>query len=478
MDYKSLMALRLTYEELLSFFESSCVPEDDRLVGLEWEKELVTTEGKRLSFEGEHGIEALLKGLANKHGWAEQFEKDRVVALTRGGESITLEPGAQVEYSTPPRRRLVDIEIDIRRHLGEVQHITDDWNTLVLETGFTPVQDCEDIVVVPKERYQIMDEYLRPRGQLAHAMMRGSTSVQVSFDYQSPGDAAQKLQVALSLSPIITALLANSPLAQGAPNGVLSYRTHCWRHTDPERTGLLAGLREGRYSFESYLDWALSVPMMFMRREGSTIPARGLTFKQWMTQGADGCWPDLSDFELHLTALFPEVRLKNFIELRGADNGSVGNIMATAALWKGLLYDRFALGDAREIADELQAQESGDEGALLDIALREGLNGHFAGRKLQVWAAELVDIAAEGLMHQSPDGPAEVAYLAPLQELVDSGLSPAHNVLSQWSEQESTAEALKTISYPLLAEITATSPEAGALSLEFAGESSQREESQ
>ena len=465
MHYKSAMALQLTYEELLSFLHSSCVPEAERLVGLEWEKEIVSHSGRRLGFDGDQGVETLLTRLAQQHGWQQELEHGRVVALQREGASITLEPGGQLEYSSPPRRRLVDIEIDLRRHLREIQGVTAGWDVLLLQTGFTPIQDCEEISLVPKERYQIMDNYLRPRGRLAHEMMRGSTSIQVSFDYQSEADCSQQLEAALGLSPLVTALLANSPLTQGEPNGMLSYRSHCWQHTDPDRTGLLAGLREGNYSFKSYLDWALAVPMMFMRREGTLVDARGLSFGQWMRQGAGDCWPEMSDFELHLTSLFPEVRLKNFIELRGADNGSLANIMATAALWKGLLYDRFALGDAREMVAELCAGPDLDdsEDSLLSIALRHGLSGQFAGRKLHLWLAELVDIAAEGLMHQSPDGPAELAYLAPLQELIDGGACPAKAVLKHWRGAESVSDALISISYPPIAEIQAISPEAGAI---------------
>jgi len=205
------------------------------------------------------------------------------------------------------------------------------------------------------------------------------------------------------------------------------------------------------------------------------VEAKGLTFGQWMADGADGCWPGMSDFESHLTALLPEVRLKKYIELRGADNGSLARIMATAALWKGLLYDRFALGDARELAGELRADQSGSDDSLLDIALRHGLSGEFGGRSLQLWAAELVDIAAEGLMHQSPDGPAELAYLAPLQELVDTGRCPAESVLTRWREHKDPIQALADICYPPLAEIPAISPEAGAFNPELVGGSARRE---
>jgi len=476
MLYKMFMPLRLTHEELLQYLHSSCVPEEERRIGLEWEKEAVDSRGMRLSFDGEQGVEAILKGMARDHGWQEHMEGARVVALQRDGESITLEPGGQVEYASVPRRRLVDIEIDIRRHLAELQSVTSGWDAHFLESAFTPVQDCEDIAVVPKARYEIMNSYLRPRGKLAHEMMRGSTSVQVALDYHSAQDCSYKLEAALGVTPIVTALLANSPLARGQANGALSYRTHCWQNTDPDRTGLLTALHDNGYSFEAYLDWALSVPMMFMTINSQFVEAKGLTFGQWMAEGADGCWPDMSDFELHLTSLFPEVRLKKYVELRGADNGSLANILAVAALWKGLLYDRFALGDSRELASELrEGQDEGDAGGLLDLALREGLRGDYAGRSLQLWAAELIDIAAEGLMHQSPDGPAEVAYLAPLQELVDAGRCPAMALLEDWHEQGERAEAVAGFSYPPLAEIPAVSPEAGALSPGLLGESARRE---
>ncbi len=476
MLYKVVMPLRLTHEELLQYLHSSCVPEEERRIGLEWEKEAVDGRGMRLPFDGEQGVEAILKGMARDHRWQEQLEGTRVVALQRDGESITLEPGGQIEYASIPRRRLVDIEIDIRRHLAELQSVTSGWDAHFLESAFTPVQDCEDIAVIPKARYQIMNSYLRPRGKLAHEMMRGSTSVQVAFDYHSAQDCSHKLEAALGVTPIVTALLANSPLARGSANGSLSYRTHCWQNTDPERTGLLTALHDNGYSFEAYLEWALSVPMMFMAMGHQIVEAKGLTFGRWMADGADGHWPDMSDFELHLTSLFPEVRLKKYVELRGADNGSLTNILAVAALWKGLLYDRFALGDTRELASELRGgRTDGGASDLLDLALREGLNGAYSGRSIQLWAAELIDIAAEGLMHQSPDGPAEVAYLAPLQELVDSGRCPATTLLEHWHKQSEPSEALPGLSYPPLAEIPAVSPEAGALSPGLLDEFARRE---
>ena len=476
MHYKGSMPLRLSHEELLQYFHASCVPEEERRIGMEWEKEVVDSRGMRLPFDGERGVEAILKELANHHRWREQKEGPRVIALEREGEAITLEPGGQIEYASIPRRRLVDIEIDLRRHLAELQNVTTGWDVHFLESAFTPVQDCEEITLVPKARYEIMNSYLRPKGALAHEMMRGSTSVQVAFDYHSPQDCSHKLEAALGVTPIVTALLANSPVAKGEPNGSLSYRTLCWQNTDPQRTGLLRKLKENGYSFEAYLDWALAVPMMFMTIDGQFVEANGLTFGQWMAVGAEGHWPDMSDFELHLTSLFPEVRLKGYIELRGADNGSLAHNLAVAALWKGLLYDRFALGDTRELASDLCGdQRNGDTSELLNIVSHEGLSGAYAGRSIQLWAAELIDIAAEGLMHQSPDGPAEVAYLAPLQELVDSGRCPAIGLLDLWHEREKPSEAIASITYQPLQDIPAVSPEAGALSPKILGEFARRE---
>ncbi|MBJ94345.1 MAG: glutamate--cysteine ligase [Rickettsiales bacterium] len=449
-------------EELFSYFADSVVPEEQRRVGLEWEKEAVNLAGQRLPFDGDRGIEALLKGLVEDFGWAPGYEQDRLVSLRRDGEALTLEPGSQLEFASAPRRRLVDLEIDLRRHLTELQQVTSEWEVRFLSTAFSPLQDCEDIKLVPKQRYQIMDDYLRPRGALAHEMMRGSTSVQVAFDYHSLSDCAHKLEAALQLSPVVTALLANSPLRQGQPNGFLSYRSRCWQLTDPERTGLLAGLGTNEYTAEAYLDWALKVPMMFMKVDGQMVAAKGLSFGRWLVDGLEGRFPSMADFELHLTSLFPEVRLKSYIELRGADNGTLERILAVAALWKGLLYDRFALGDSRELGAELAAGVGSAGGdAAMAVAIRDGLKGKVGGRSLQLWAAELLDIAAEGLIHQAPDGPAELAYLAPLQELVDSGRCPASLLLDSGVASMAPDELLSAIAYPPVQEIPAVSPEAG-----------------
>ncbi len=452
--------LRLSREELLDSMERSGVSDEQRCVGVEWEKEAVDKIGHRLPFAGDAGIEALLKALAQRHGWDPEYEGDHVIGLSRVDGSISLEPGGQVEFSSSPHRRLVDMEIDLRRHLGELQDVTSGLDVLFLHTGFTPIQSCSDIKVIPKQRYGIMESYLGDTGALAHQMMKGTTSVQLAFDFASPEDCCAKFSAALGLSPVVTALVANSPLAEGGEAGCLSYRTRCWQRTDPRRTGLLDELRSGGLTIESYLDWALGVPMMYYRRDGAFYSAAGLTFEQWMQDGIDGYWPQPDDFELHLTALFPEVRLKSYVEIRGGDNGPIERILGQAALWKGLLYDRFTLGDARELEAELRGD--GQPG-LLDVAVEQGLEGSWQGRSLQRWAAELVDIAAEGLLQQSPDGPAEVAYLAPLQELVDAGRSPARAVLERWHSHDNVGEALAELAYPPVSEVPIVSPEAGAI---------------
>jgi len=452
--------LRLSREELLDSMERTVVSDARRCVGIEWEKEAVDRSGRRLPFAGEGGIEALLRGLEQRHAWQAEHEGESLVGLSRDGAHVSLEPGGQVEFSSAPQRRLVDIEIDLRRHLSEIQDVTSGLDVLFLHTGFTPLQPCSEIEVIPKLRYRLMEEYLRGTGELAHQMMKGTTSVQLAFDFNSPEDCCAKFGAALGLSPVVTALVANSPLAEGTDTGCLSYRTRCWQRTDPRRTGLLDELRGGGLTVAAYLDWALSVPMMYYSRDGALQSAGGMTFNEWMQSGIDDYWPQPEDFDRHLTAVFPEVRLKSYLEIRGGDNGPIDRILGLAALWKGLLYDRFALGDARELEAELRGD--GQPG-LLDVAVEQGLEGSWQGRSLQLWAAELVDIAAEGLLQQSPDGPAEVAYLAPLQELVDAGRSPGRTVLEQWQAHDSAAQALAELAYPPLAQVPIISPEAGII---------------
>lgn len=446
----------VTRDQLIGWFESACKP--TRRVGFEWEKSAARTDGASVRFDDVDGVESILVRLADRFGWSPAREAGRLVALSRDGSNITLEPGGQIELSTAPHETLAGIERELRRHLAELQDVTRGSDILFLQVGFTPLADVTSIPFVPKGRYGLMERYLADRGDLAHAMMKGTTSIQVTLDYESEADCSRKVAVVSALSPVVTALAASSPLASGRPTGARSFRARCWRSTDPDRTGLRPGLLDTGFTFARWVDWLLQMPMMFIEQEGRYLDAGGRTFDHWMRFGISGARPGLKDWELHLTSVFPEVRVKNFIEIRGADNGPLPNILGIAALWKGLLYDPDALQEALGVADALPSDRR-DE--LLDLAIAEGLAGRWAGRSLRAWAGYILEIASAGLSRQAPDGPAEVAYLAPLVEMAQEGRSYAGRILAAAETTSDPRALLSTLAYPSVVRIPPVAPSAG-----------------
>jgi len=413
------MSSGLSAEDLLAPMRDACKSPEASLIGVEWEKELVDAHGRRLTFTDPGGVQDTLLALADQHGWAPTNEGENTVALNRGHANITLEPGGQLELGAAPHRDLRAVERDLRQHLAELQSVA---GGNLLTTAFTPIQSVTDIEFVPKARYGIMAPYLGARGELAHSMMKGTTSLQVALDFADEVDCGRKLRVGLALTPLVTALCANSPLVAGKPSGMLSFRARTWQQTDPERTGLLRQLLEQEFTFERYAQWLLDVPLMFAWYDGDYRWGDGLTFRQWMTDGLHGFAPDRHAWETHMTSVFPEVRVKSFVELRGADNGTIAQLMATAGLWTGLLYAPAALDRAEALADKLV----GGRDELLDAAVTAGLAGRFGGRSLADWMGDALDIAAGGLDDLGRD---EGATLDWASERVESGRSPAADVL-------------------------------------------------
>ena len=426
---------RLTRDDLVRWLEAGCKPVERWRQGLEWEKELVDANGRRLPFLGPGGIRDLLEAFVACCGWTAEFEGPHPVALWRGGEAITLEPGGQLEYSCPPQGDLLGARGALYGHLQELRALLRPGQR-ALQTSYPPLQDVTDIGFVPKARYGIMGPFLRERGALAHGMMKGTTSLQVTMDFSSEADCGRKLDVALGLAPVAMALTANSPLIGGQPAGVLSHRGRCWQATDPARTGLLAGLTGREFSFAAYVDWVVDVPMMFYRANGTYTAAHGRTFRSWMRDGIDGVWPDTEAWESHLTSVFPEARVKNFVELRSMENGPIDGLIAAVALWKGLLYDPDALGAAHDLAAEVGAeQREGLQTAAIERGLRDP--------GLCALASRVVALAVEGLERLGED----TTHLEPLQRRVDSGRSPAEDVLEAFAAHGPGSAFLDAISY-------------------------------
>ena len=432
----------LTRKDMLRWFESGFTPPSEYRLGLEWEKELVHAQGRRITFFEPGGIQDVLKGFT-QFGWTGPFEGSNLIAMTRDGASLTIEPGGQFEISTAPRTTVSEIEGDVRTHLRELQAVVRGTDVMPLAIGYTPVQPVESIPFVPKARYGIMGEYIARAGSLGHGMMKGTSSVQVTIDVTSHADAARKVPVAIALSPLVLAMFANSPLAGGKDTGWESWRGHCWEHTDPARTGLMTDVFEGGFTYERYLDWLLDVPMLLYRDGQTYKAAHGRPFRDFAARGIDGRFPTLEDFALQVNTVFPEVRIGKWLEMRSADNVPLPMIPALAAFWKGIMYDRQALSDAEEL---VAAIPSADRAKLQTIAASDGLAGRYKKRRLRSWAALALEIAVDGLRRQAPDGPAEIAYLAPLQELLAVGESPA---ISVWREFErGDPNWLRALAYP------------------------------
>ena len=347
--------------ELVEYLEQGCKPRAAWRIGTEHEKFGFTRDDLRpLPYEGPRSIRALLEALAERFGWAPVLENGNPIALTKQGCNISLEPGGQFELSGAPLETLHQTCCEAHTHLDELKKIAEPLGIGMLGMGFQPKWRRQDIPVMPKGRYAIMGAYMPKVGRLGLDMMLRTCTVQVNLDFASEADMVRKFRVSLALQPIVTALFANSPFLEGRPSGYLSYRSHIWTDTDPNRSGMLPFVFEPGMGFERYVDWVLDVPMYFVYREGRYIDASGQSFRDFMAgrlPAMPGERPTLSDWSDHLTTAFPEVRLKRFLEMRGADAGSWRSLCGLPALWTGLLYDDTALAAADDLVRGWTAED-------------------------------------------------------------------------------------------------------------------------
>ncbi len=419
--------------QLIEFMESGCKPKNDWRIGTEHEKfgfNLQTLEP--LPYEGPSGIKAMLEGL-QRFGWEPQMEGDNVIALTMRGYSVSLEPGGQLELSGEALENLHQTCSEVHTHLAQVREVGDEIGVGFLGLGFSPKWTREETPIMPKGRYGIMREYMPKRGQHGLDMMFRSCTVQVNLDFGSEADMIKKFRTSLALQPIATALFANSPFTEGKPNGHLSHRSYIWTDTDPDRTGMLPFVFEDGFSFERYVDYALDVPMYFVYRNGEYIDASGQSFRDFMEgrlPALPGELPNMVDWDNHLTTLFPEVRMKRFLEMRGADGGPWRRLCALPALWVGLLYDDAALDAAWDLVKNWTAEErQALREDVVKTALRTEIPG---GRTIQDLSKEVLEIASEGLKARKrldSFGEDEVHFLNALKNTVESGKTPADELL-------------------------------------------------
>mgnify|MGYP002832778840 FL=1 len=419
--------------QLVEYFENACKPPSRWRLGTEHEKFVFDRETLRpLPYEGDQSISAFLEKLT-RFGWTPMQENGRTVALELGDCHITLEPGGQLELAGAPLYTIHETCDEIHTHLRQVKEVAADMNVGLIGLGFQPKWSRAESPWMPKERYEIMGNYMPKVGNLGLDMMLRTSTVQVNIDYGSEADMIKKFRVGLALQPIATALFANSPFTEGKPNGFVSYRSQIWTDTDPDRCGMLDWVFEDEMGFERYKDFALDVPMYFVYRDGHYIDAAGQSFRDFMAgklPALPGERPVMSDWDDHLTTLFPEVRLKRFMEMRGADGGPWRRLCALPALWAGLCYDSTALDEAWALVADFTPMERNH---LRDQAPIHGLAMPFRGGTMGDIAREAVAIAQRGLARRAYlDGQDrdEAMYLDQLAEIAETGITPAEQLLS------------------------------------------------
>lgn len=406
----------VTEADLVEYFREGVKPRSQWRVGAEFEKfALARDTGHQIGFD--HGIEGVLHSLTTHFAWEPHHEAGRLTALTRGGSTISVEPGGQLELSTPPTERLSELRTELDTHLRELRAVTDPQKVAWVACGVTPFSRVEAIPLNPRPRHRLMAEYLPKRCEYGLHMMKATASTQVTFDYESEEDAGRKFRVALTLSPIVNALFANAPMYAGERTGFVSFRGHIWHGMDPDRSGLLTDLLAGDITFERWVQVALDVPLLLLT-DGETLrPAPGVTFRQFLRRGIDGRFPTRHDWDVHLSTIFTEARLKRFMEVRGADATPTPLALAVPAVWKGLLYDAGALEQTEKLAREL---DPGSLAALSEAVARDGLGAKCLWGSVAAWCRVLVGFADDGLRRQGEDA----SFLQPLQAVLSGDRSP------------------------------------------------------
>ena len=425
-------------DQLAAFLADGCKPKPDWRIGTEHEKfGYCETVKKPLPYDGPHSIKAVLEGLRDGFGWAPVLEGDNIIGLTKDGANVSLEPGGQLELSGAPLETIHQTCDEVNEHLHQVKTVADRIGVRFIGLGAAPLWTHEEMPVMPKGRYRLMTDYMDRVGTHGKQMMYRTCTVQVNLDFASEADMVKKLRVALALQPVATALFANSPFFEGKPNGHKSWRSRIWRDLDAARTGTLPFVFEDGFGFERYVDYALDVPMYFVYRDGRYIDALGQSFRDFLKgrlPALPGEVPTLSDWADHLTTIFPEARLKQYLEMRGADGGPWRRLCALPALWVGLLYDQSSLDAAWDLAKgwDLETRE-----ALRVAASVDGLAARTHGVKMLELAQEVVTLAEAGLKARAQPGagglvPDETHFLNALKESLETGQTPADELLARY----------------------------------------------
>jgi len=421
--------------DLVAELEAGCKPRDAWRIGTEHEKfPFLTDTLEPVPYAGERSIRALLEGLRDRFGWTPVMEGENIIGLSDPvhGGAISLEPGGQFELSGAPLESVRETCEEVHEHLAQVREVGDRLGIGFLGLGFSPKWTRAETPMMPKGRYRIMRAYMAKKGKLGQDMMLRSCTVQVNLDFSSEADMVRKMRVSLALQPIATALFAASPFTESRPNGFRTFRSEIWRDTDPDRTGMLPFAFEEGFGFEAYVDYALDVPMYFVYRDGIYHDVAGESFRAFLEgklPQLPGLKPTIKDWRDHLTTIFPEVRLKRFLEMRGADSGQWRRLCALPAFWVGLLYDSSALDAAWDVVKDWTAEE---RQSLRDAVPREALGAKIRRRTVAQVAREVLLIARKSLDTRGLEGcmgRAESQFLDVLDEMAQSGRTQADILL-------------------------------------------------
>ena len=427
------------HEQMVEYLASGCKPKSDWRIGTEHEKfgyckDTLTP----LPYRGERSIRSVLEGLRDRFGWTAIEENGNLIGLEKDGANVSLEPGGQLELSGATLSNIHETCDEVNAHLKEVKSIADELNVGFIGLGAAPTWRHDDMPMMPKGRYKLMTDYMDRVGTMGKYMMYRTACVQVNLDFSSEPDMVQKMRVALALQPVAVALFANSPFFDGKVNGHKSWRSRVWRDLDADRTGMLPFVFEDGFGFEAWVDYALDVPMYFVYRDGKYINALGQSFRDFLKgelPALPGETPTLSDWADHLTTIFPEARVKKFIEMRGADGGQWRRLCALPAFWVGICYDQSALDAAWDLAKKWDAET---REAWRVAASVSGFDAVVNGQKMLDLAKELVSISDHGLKQRAIKGaqgliPDETHFLDALKDSLETGKTPADELLDLYN---------------------------------------------
>ncbi|MDB2475666.1 glutamate--cysteine ligase [Paracoccaceae bacterium] len=427
------------YEQMAEYLASGCKPKEDWRIGTEHEKFGFCKDSLLpLPYEGERSIHAVLSALRDRHDWQELHEAGKLIGLTKDGANISLEPGGALELSGAPLETIHETCDEVNVHLKEVKGIADEIGVGFIGLGAAPTWMHEEMPLMPKGRYKLMDAYMGKVGTMGRTMMRRTSTVQVNLDYSSEADMIQKLRVGIALQPVAVALFANSPFFEGKPNGHKSWRSRVWRDTDNARAGMIPFVFDDDFGFERWVEYALDVPMYFVYRDGKYIDALGQSFRDFLDgklPALPGEKPTLSDWGDHLTTAFPEARIKKYIEMRGADGGPWRRLCALPAFWVGLCYEQDSLDAAWDLVKDWDAET---REALRVTASVDGLRAKVGNIDMHELSKSVLDIAHAGLAKRARPGaggmiPDETHFLNALMESVETKKTPADELMDHYN---------------------------------------------